>query len=84
MRQVSAEDLVEVAAADDEQVVEALAADGADPPFGDRVRPWRPKRRLDHPLAFPQSCSERNGSTDSMNRPVSSRKAKCDAPSMRA
>jgi hypothetical protein len=38
MRQVGAEDMFEVAAADDEQVVEALAADGADPPFGDRVR----------------------------------------------
>ncbi len=36
----------------DEQVVEALAADRADLPFGDRVRPWRPKRRLDHTNAF--------------------------------
>ena len=34
--------------AEDEDVVEAFVSDAAHPPFGDRVRLWRPHRRLDH------------------------------------
>jgi len=36
--------VVEVAAVEDQHSVEQLAADGADPAFGDRVRPGRPHR----------------------------------------
>jgi hypothetical protein len=39
-----AECLVEVAAAEDEEPVQALDADRADEAFGVRVRPWRPDR----------------------------------------
>ena len=52
MRDVRGEDVLEVAAADDEEPVEALAADAADPAFGVRPCLRRPHRRLDHPHAF--------------------------------
>jgi len=34
---------------DDQEAVEEFAADRADEALGDRVRPWRPCRRLDDP-----------------------------------
>jgi hypothetical protein len=40
VRQVGAEDLLEVAAADDQEPVEALAADAADPALHMGVRVW--------------------------------------------
>jgi hypothetical protein len=42
------EDLFEVAATDDQQVVEALVTDSAHPPLGNRVRPRRLQRCFDH------------------------------------
>jgi hypothetical protein len=36
-----------VSSVDDQDTVEQFAADGPDEAFGDRVRPWRPHRRLD-------------------------------------
>src|SRR6266511_2751485 len=48
MPDVSDEHVVEVAAAEDQQSVEALAADAADPAFGVRSRLGRPHRRLNH------------------------------------
>lgn len=52
VRQVGVQDLFKVAAADDEQVVEALVADGANPAFGDRVCLWCLQRRFDYTYAF--------------------------------
>ena len=49
MPDVGREDVVEVAAAEDQHPVEALAADAADPALGVRPRLRRPHRRLDHP-----------------------------------
>jgi hypothetical protein len=46
---VDAQDVVEVAAVEDQQPVEALAADGSDEPLGDGVCLRRPHRRLDDP-----------------------------------
>jgi len=44
---VDAEDVFELPAAADQEPVEAVAADGADPAFGERVRVRRPKRGAD-------------------------------------
>jgi hypothetical protein len=56
---VDAEDMLEVAAVEDQQPVEALTADGADEAFGDRVRLLRSHQRLDDPYAFaPQDLVE--------------------------
>src|SRR6266542_6761984 len=49
---VRAEDVLEVAAVEDQQPVQALGADGADEPLRDRVRLRRPRRRLDDPDTF--------------------------------
>src|SRR6516165_1141504 len=38
--EVLGEDRLQVAARENEQVVEAVLADGADPALGERVRPW--------------------------------------------
>jgi hypothetical protein len=45
---VEAEYVLEVAAVDDQDPVEALAAEGADPAFGVGVRVRRSDRRPDH------------------------------------
>src|SRR5262245_30126208 len=52
MLHVHDEHVAEVAAAEDQQAVEALAADAADPALRVRSRFRRPYRRLDHPDAF--------------------------------
>jgi hypothetical protein len=44
---VDAEDVLELFAARDQEPVEAVAANGPDPPFGERVRVWCPKRGAD-------------------------------------
>ena len=49
MQDVGREDVLELAAAEDQQPVEALAAQCPDPAFGVRPRLRRPYRRLDHP-----------------------------------
>lgn len=49
VQRVDANDTLEVAATDDQEVVEAVAADGADPPLRVGVRVRRPDRRPDHP-----------------------------------
>src|SRR6266542_5336016 len=49
---VDPKDLLEVAASDDEQPVQALAADGADPAFRVGVCSGRPHRRDEHFGAF--------------------------------
>src|SRR5207248_2306600 len=49
---VGREDVLEVAAADDQEPVEALASDAADPALGVCPRLWRPHRRLDYTDAF--------------------------------
>jgi hypothetical protein len=41
------EHVLEVAAVEDQEPVEAFSAGGADEALGDRVRAWRPDRRLD-------------------------------------
>jgi hypothetical protein len=51
MPNVCDEHVVEVAAAEDQQSVEALAANASDPPFSVRSRLRRLYRRLDHPDA---------------------------------
>jgi hypothetical protein len=43
--------LPQVPLAQDQHVVQALAAKGAYEPLRERVRPWRLDRRLDHPRA---------------------------------
>ena len=45
-------DVLEVAAVENQQPVQALRADSADEPFGDRVCLWRAHRCLDGPDAF--------------------------------
>jgi len=52
MLEVGAEDLFEVAAADDQQVVETVSANGPNPALGDRLRLRRLQRRFDYPHAF--------------------------------
>jgi hypothetical protein len=52
MPDVSGEHVVEVAAAEDQQPVEALAADASDPALGVRSRLGCPYRRLDDTDAF--------------------------------
>ena len=52
MRDIRGEDVLEVAAANDEDPVEAFAAEAADPALGVRPCLRRPHRRLDHPYAF--------------------------------
>jgi hypothetical protein len=49
---VDAEHVLEVAAAEDEDAVEALRAEGADPALGVSVRVRRLDRRADHPDAL--------------------------------
>lgn len=49
---VDAEHVFEVAAVENQQPVQALRVDGANEPFGDRVRLRRPHRRLDDPDTF--------------------------------
>ena len=49
---VAREDVVEVATAEDQELVEALAADAADPPLGVRPRLWRPHGCPDNPDLF--------------------------------
>ena len=49
MPRVGREDVVEVAAADDQEPVEAFAADASDPALGVRSRFRRPYRRSDYP-----------------------------------
>jgi hypothetical protein len=44
---VDAQDTLELSAAADQEPVEAVAANGADPVFGERVRLRRPKRGAD-------------------------------------
>ena len=39
--------MLELSAAADQEPVEAVAANGADPAFGERVCLWRPKRGAD-------------------------------------
>jgi hypothetical protein len=50
---VLGQDLAEVLLAEDQHVVQALAAEGSHEPFREGVRPWRPDRGLDHPRAVP-------------------------------
>ena len=52
MRDVHGENALEMAAANDEDPVEAFAADAADPALCVRPRLRRPHRRLDHPDPF--------------------------------
>jgi hypothetical protein len=49
---VDAQDTLELSAAADQEPVEAIAADGADPAFGERVCLRRPKRGADDLDAF--------------------------------
>ena len=49
---VDVEDMFELAAAEDEQAIKALAADAADPALGVGVRVRRPNRRPDDGDAF--------------------------------
>ena len=52
VRDVETKDALEVAAVEDQQPVEALRADGAHEPLGDRVRLRRPYRRPHDPDPF--------------------------------
>ena len=52
MRDIRGENVLEVAATDDEDPVEAFAADAADPALGMRPCLRRPHRRFDHRDAF--------------------------------
>ena len=52
MAAVDAEHLLEMAAAEDEDSVETLSAEGADPALGVSVRVRRLDRRADHPDAL--------------------------------
>src|SRR6266566_2303940 len=52
MAHVDAEDVLELAATDDQQPVETLSADAADPALDVRVRIRRPDRRADDPDTF--------------------------------
>src|SRR5579864_9290406 len=47
------QDLAEVPLAEDQHVVQALAAHRSHEPLRECVRPWRSDRRLDHPRAVP-------------------------------
>jgi hypothetical protein len=50
---VEAQDMFELFAARDQEPVKAVSANGPNPPFGERVRVWRPERGADDldPLA---------------------------------
>jgi len=52
VQDIGGENVAEVAAVEDQQPVEALAADAADPTFGVRSRLRRPYRRFDDPDAL--------------------------------
>jgi hypothetical protein len=52
VRRVGRHDVLEVAAPDDQEAVEALAAEAADPTLGVSPCPRRPHRRLDHTDTF--------------------------------
>ena len=52
MVDIDAEHVLEVAAVENQQPVEALRADGADEAFGDRIRLRRSHRRLRNPDTF--------------------------------
>src|SRR5215218_2255152 len=52
VKRVDTNHALEMAAADDQQPVEALAAHASHPALGVRPRPWRPHRRLDDMDAF--------------------------------
>ena len=52
VERVGREDVLEVAAADDQEPIEALTADGSDPALGVRSRLGCPYRRFDHADAF--------------------------------
>ena len=47
MIDVLGEDRLDVASTEDQEVVQAVFSDGANPAFGKRVRPWGAARRLD-------------------------------------
>ena len=47
MIDVLGEDRLDVASTEDQEVVQAVFSDGANPAFGKRVRPWGADRRLD-------------------------------------
>ena len=49
---VDAQDVFEVAAADDQEPVETFGSDGSDEPLGVRVRLRRSHRRVDHADSF--------------------------------
>ena len=57
MLDVDAQDVFEVAAADDQEPVETFGSDGSDKPLGVRVRLRRSHRRVDDPDSFAQSIS---------------------------
>jgi hypothetical protein len=48
MLDVDPKDLLEMAAPDDQQPVQALGADRPHPALGMRIRPWCPHRRAQH------------------------------------
>jgi hypothetical protein len=50
MLDVDPKDLLEMAAPDDQQPVQALGADRPHPALGMRIRPWRPHRRAQPPI----------------------------------
>ena len=56
---VDAKDMLEVAAVENQQPVEALRADGADEAFGDRIRLRRSHRRLRNPDTFVRKTSSK-------------------------
>src|SRR6266545_2265068 len=49
VRDVLAQNRLELSAGDDEDAVETFTPDAADPTLRVRLRPWRSDRRLDHP-----------------------------------
>src|SRR6266545_2429636 len=52
VQRVNPQDVLEVAAADDQEPVEAFRSDGADEPLREGVRLRRLHRRVDHPNSF--------------------------------
>jgi hypothetical protein len=60
MRDVRGEDVLEVAAAEDQQPVETFTADAADPALGARSRLRRPHGRFDPPMPSARKTSSKS------------------------
>ena len=82
---VDAHDMLELSATDDQEPVEAVAADGADPAFGERVRLRCAKRGADDPDALaPEDLVEAAAELTWIRNRAGVVRSESDQPSWRA